>query len=259
MKRRGEAFTLIELLVVVAIIAMLIAVLLPALNKARLEAKRVTCAAHLKQMITGAVAYSIDYKGWAPYRGGFKPGWTGDHYPHLTYITVALGGPQKAYDLNTQFFNKYLGVPILKDSSGNNVRGSDDILFCSGPLAQVRYHGWSGYDYLYTSYQYFNMPQVSGTVWTHSGTGTTVDHQPDLTKFSAMEPGRWAMWGCMTLSNASVTTWIGHDSPVTPDPPTGMNAAFVDGSAGWVAWRDCEMYYQPTSLSQNWWWPKPID
>src|ERR1700749_3723800 len=56
MKRRG--FTLIELLVVVAIIALLIAILLPSLGRARDTAKTVRCSSNLKQVFTGMTLYS---------------------------------------------------------------------------------------------------------------------------------------------------------------------------------------------------------
>ncbi len=56
--RRGSGFTLIELLVVVSIIALLIAILLPSLKKAREQAKQVKCMAHLKSIASGGVVYS---------------------------------------------------------------------------------------------------------------------------------------------------------------------------------------------------------
>ncbi len=53
-------FTLIELLVVISIIALLIAILMPALNKAREEGKKAVCLQHQHQIMIGAAAYSLD-------------------------------------------------------------------------------------------------------------------------------------------------------------------------------------------------------
>lgn len=61
---RFKAFSLIELLVVISIIAILTALLLPALNKARGMARSIACVGNLRQLGLATQSYVTDYNGW---------------------------------------------------------------------------------------------------------------------------------------------------------------------------------------------------
>ena len=67
LSRKRQIFTLIELLIVIAIIAILAALLLPALNKARASAKSVSCAGNFSQLGKITALYLADYHDYFPY------------------------------------------------------------------------------------------------------------------------------------------------------------------------------------------------
>jgi len=91
--RRAGGFTLIELLVVVAIIVLLIGILLPALGRARDNAKRVACLSNLRQMVIAANTYTVECDGFYPLAqysvasGGVGYGYAWD-FTTVTQLTV---------------------------------------------------------------------------------------------------------------------------------------------------------------------------
>ena len=77
--RRG--FTLVELLVVIGVIALLVAILLPALSSARGASRQVRCLSNIRQLAVGTLLYQAEYRGlhvpgywgWSQATGGWPP------------------------------------------------------------------------------------------------------------------------------------------------------------------------------------------
>lgn len=120
---KKEGFTLIELLVVVAIIAILAALLMPALGNAKIYAKLITCASNMKQIGTSVHIYASDYNNYYPYRGG-----TDFRWPRA--LSNAYGGNDRPLlgqyvDINN-LFNDPL-CPKRVDLAGDNTPLRDSV------------------------------------------------------------------------------------------------------------------------------------
>jgi prepilin-type N-terminal cleavage/methylation domain-containing protein len=150
--RSASGFTLLELLVVIAIIAVLTALLLPVLSKARLKAKTVTCISNLRQLGLGVQMFAGDnregmvYANWgAPESGGnYWPGWiytpANGIPPQLTQLPYSRNrqlayqtGLLWEYTQNTQVY----WCPLQKTNPGS--------VYCREVLMQGTYNALSSY------------------------------------------------------------------------------------------------------------------
>jgi prepilin-type N-terminal cleavage/methylation domain-containing protein len=151
----NRGFTLIELLVVVAIIAVLIAMLLPALGQARETAKKVVCGSNMGQAARALYFYAQDNQSWLPayerYNTNVLYQKTGSAFGNYTYN---MGGVAKLVKRPSNVPVTNLVIRYSYAQTGGYLQNCD-ALFCPGdttyaPLRSKNptdTHGWAPYKY----------------------------------------------------------------------------------------------------------------
>ena len=131
-----KGFTLIELLVVISIIALLLALLLPSLSKARYSAQMSECTSNLRQIGIGVIAHTVDDRGNYPRREvawGIKPRKRilANQLPGNNVDDRALLADYFTLDLMQCPFSKFGSATALADSNAGVVHGSYEMFFGS--------------------------------------------------------------------------------------------------------------------------------
>ena len=220
---RRAGFTLVELLVVIGIIAILVAILLPALNRARAAANRVACASNLRQLAMAHRMYLHDNNDCTP-RAGMRNeiasfGKVNTYTDYLTFAHVYLKCGDVAPDgvtLSTLFPPEFRGIQY-------NLRRDPPAVFrCpSNPRT----------DYGRGSYSYFM--------------GSPGDHQLKFSQFTNAprrlgrtlpgDGGPAVFADRCNLLDAGGNGGVAETNHIQQGVPAGGNVASADGSVRWCS------------------------
>lgn len=226
-------FTLIELLVVIAIIAILAAMLLPALSKAKEKAWRINCMSNLRQVGIANMVYASE---------------NGDNLPQGT-----LQGDWP-HDMSKT------NVDLMMNAGANR-----KVFYCAGTLSIIKGDDSRWWDFTTTrrvlGYSFFtkrtstdNRVGINGCFFIGKTTETNRPTEAVIVSDEILSKTQTPPYDFVVKSDNVPPEFGGAYRPPhrDRDMPAGGNNLYLDGHAGWTKFFNMKPRYQPSSSSQPW-------
>ena len=244
MSSKGRhAFTLVELLVVIGIIAVLIAVLLPALGKARAQAMQVACMSNLRQMGIGLTMYTTENRYYPGHLARTSGGQNYAVWP--TRLRKYMKGSQQVFKCPTQGeqfdwkVNNTTPPVATKADTGFGYNEGESLLLHTSGRFSYGYNDWGAYDTT-------NNPPVANTSGRQRGLGGDlwVQSSAELKASLVRKPAEMI---CM----ADNTPDGNFDFNIDPRNPKeapgkihkgGANVLYCDGHVTWAHQKELVLY-----------------
>ncbi|MBC2603688.1 type II secretion system protein [Puniceicoccus vermicola] len=207
----NQAFTLTEVLVVIAVLAILAAILIPVVGRARESALRTSCVANLRSLLQATQVSVVD---------------NGGKYPHLH-----SGGniaPYFAHKDRLHAFARKYGLSL-------------DNFYCpsNDEWSASRYQNYNDWDSVMGYVYYANDNEWVRQVYiTDAPTSEDKDHAFVSSSFD--NPTYRVLWSDLTRQyGGSWGSGANHKSP-SAENPDGQHVGFIDGHVEWVDWENME-------------------